>query len=419
MSYQVMPALAADEYQALKDDIAVRGPQVPIEKDEHGNILDGHHRVRACAELGITSYPSIIRPGLTEDEKIEHALTLNLARRHLSKEQRQQLVITLRQRGWSSPRIAALLGVSDQTILNDLATSKRLEVPLPARTIGKDGKSRPSVFAKTAYEARRALAALAGVPVAALPEKVLDVNRVARIGREYRAVQRGLTPVGDVRAGQVTLLYGDLRERGGEIPDASVDLIFTDPPYPEEYLPLWSALSALAARVLKPGALLVSYSGPEFLPDVLPRLSEHLRYLTCGALIFQGQSARCFPLRIINEVKPLLFYRQPSDAPLRHQWFSNAYRSRSQEKAWHPWQQAIGEARYYIDKLTQPRDTVLDPFLGSGTTGVAAVELGRQFIGIDCDPLAFATAQERLRSTEGNTTRIESGQQPRTDEEVQ
>jgi hypothetical protein len=94
--YQVMPPLTDEEYEALKADIAERGVQVPVEYDEDGNILDGYHRVRACQELGITDWPKVVRRGLTEEQKIEHALALNLHRRHLTREQRRELVARLR-----------------------------------------------------------------------------------------------------------------------------------------------------------------------------------------------------------------------------------------------------------------------------------------------------------------------------------
>lgn len=75
------------EYQRLKADIAKNGVLVPVEYDEEGNVLDGHRRLRACAELGIDDWPSIIRGELTEDEKIEHILALNLGRRHERRDQ--------------------------------------------------------------------------------------------------------------------------------------------------------------------------------------------------------------------------------------------------------------------------------------------------------------------------------------------
>jgi DNA modification methylase len=52
--------------------------------------------------------------------------------------------------------------------------------------------------------------------------------------------------------------------------------------------------------------------------------------------------------------------------------------------------------RYLITLCTREGATVLDPFLGSGTTGVACVQLGRSFIGIELDPDYFAIAEARI-----------------------
>jgi len=49
-----------------------------------------------------------------------------------------------------------------------------------------------------------------------------------------------------------------------------------------------------------------------------------------------------------------------------------------------------------VERLTQPGDLVLDPFLGAGTTGVAALRTGRRFIGIDNDPEAVTASRARL-----------------------
>lgn len=141
--YQVMPPLTDEEYEALKADIAERGVQVPVEYDEEGNILDGYHRVRACLELGITDWPKIVRRGLTEKQKVEHALVLNLHRRHLTREQRREVVARLRMQGWSLRRIADRLGVSDGTVRNDLELAGAQNYA-PATVTGADDKEYPA-----------------------------------------------------------------------------------------------------------------------------------------------------------------------------------------------------------------------------------------------------------------------------------
>jgi N6-adenosine-specific RNA methylase IME4 len=80
--YQLLPRLNAEEYAALEADIRNRGVQVPVERDESGNILDGHNRVEIATRLGI-DYPAVVRTFATEAEKVEHVIKLNLARRHL------------------------------------------------------------------------------------------------------------------------------------------------------------------------------------------------------------------------------------------------------------------------------------------------------------------------------------------------
>ena len=83
--YQVLPDMPPEQYEALKADIADRGVLVPIDLTEDGYILDGHHRYRACLELGIIDFPTIVRPDLDEHERRLFARNNNMLRRHLNR----------------------------------------------------------------------------------------------------------------------------------------------------------------------------------------------------------------------------------------------------------------------------------------------------------------------------------------------
>lgn len=63
----------------------------------------------------------------------------------------------------------------------------------------------------------------------------------------------------------------------------------------------------------------------------------------------------------------------------------------------HPTEKPVHLMAEYIGNSSQRGDVVLDPFMGSGTTGVAAVQLGRRFVGIELDPLFFDLACQRIR----------------------
>lgn len=62
----------------------------------------------------------------------------------------------------------------------------------------------------------------------------------------------------------------------------------------------------------------------------------------------------------------------------------------------HPTEKPVELMRHYIGNSTERRQSVLDPFMGSGTTGVACAKLGRKFVGIEIEPKYFDIACERI-----------------------
>src|SRR5690606_39120140 len=152
------------------------------------------------------------------------------------------------------------LGVSKATVHRDI---ERAEIgsgePIsPDRVIRQGGGSYPArrptvVAAKNEREAERAQQALATLGDAVPAAPVLDVKRVERVAREHQAAQRRAQPVEPATVvGEVDIRHGDFREVLADVPDGSVDAIITDPPYPGEFIDLFTDLSHLAARILKP-----------------------------------------------------------------------------------------------------------------------------------------------------------------------
>lgn len=87
----VMPALPDDKYAALRADIEQAGLIKSIIVDENDNILDGHHRYRACCELGIEIRTEAYRGVGGDGDKRLRIIALNLAERELSKPERKRL----------------------------------------------------------------------------------------------------------------------------------------------------------------------------------------------------------------------------------------------------------------------------------------------------------------------------------------
>jgi site-specific DNA-methyltransferase (adenine-specific) len=193
----------------------------------------------------------------------------------------------------------------------------------------------------------------------------------------------------------VQLLLGDFREIGDKIPDNSIDLIFTDPPYLKKYIPVYGDLGKFAYRKLKDGGSLVCYVGHYNLKDYLDLLGEYLTYwwIFCLKLDKVG-----FPMnnrRVVPRFKPLLWYIKGKQ--YKGKYIYDHIDSKFEGKQLHKWQQSTVEANHIISRMTEEGDTVCDPFLGSGSTGVAALELHRNFIGIEQSEETYNIARDRLQ----------------------
>lgn len=144
--YQLLGRLRPEEYLALEADIRERGVQVPVEVDEEGNVLDGHHRVEIAQRLG-KPYETLVRRFATEREKREHVLKLNLARRHMDSVQWGQAFGRLLDlRGVRTGRgarndaltsatvaeVAAELGVPERTARHRLSQASAFDALSPA-----------------------------------------------------------------------------------------------------------------------------------------------------------------------------------------------------------------------------------------------------------------------------------------------
>lgn len=158
-----MPPLDTATEAALRASIERFGVIVPVVKDQHGRILDGHHRARIAAELGVPC-PEQVREIADGDDALEIAVSLNADRRQMTPDQRREIVSALRQEGHSQRAIADAVGVSKRTVEKDIkaqvATGSHLEESarpeLPETTLGRDGKEYPAARPKKTRKARKA-----------------------------------------------------------------------------------------------------------------------------------------------------------------------------------------------------------------------------------------------------------------------
>jgi hypothetical protein len=394
-----LPPLTSDEYVALKADIFAHGILVPIDIDSSGAILDGFQRQKIADELKLKNVPRRIIGGLTPEQKRHHRITVNLNRRHLTSAQKRAIVkaeLKANPRN-SNSFIATLCGITDKTVSavrHDLEA--RSEIPKVAEFTGKDGKTYPrrtTMYTETANQSARATAALAALGDMA-PQKILTLNRAESMVRQqkwHKPYSGTPTPPKGIE-----LFCTDFRK--WTVKPASIDLIVTDPLYEKKSLPLWGELAKFAAKTLKPGRLLLAYTGIQYLPDVMDLLRQHLTYHWTIGLFCQGTRPIHRMLNVSMKWRPVFVF---SNGPAKkHQFITDAFQSARPEKQWHEYQQSLPPIQFYIERLTKPGQLVCDPFLGSGTTAVACRNLGRRFVGCDIDPTCISRTKQRLTEEE-------------------
>lgn len=190
----------------------------------------------------------------------------------------------------------------------------------------------------------------------------------------------------------------DFFEYSETISDNSIDLIFVDPPYDKETaLHVYKRLALEARRILKINGSLITYIGQYALPDILNDiLDSGLKYWWILCVKHSGTHAQMFTRKVFVHWKPLLWFVKGDEPMKALDSVADYVLSDPPDKKEHEWEQDTKEAIHFIQKLTVEGQIVLDPFMGSGTTAVAALQLGRKFIGTEIDSDAFQIARKKI-----------------------
>jgi DNA modification methylase len=233
------------------------------------------------------------------------------------------------------------------------------------------------------------------------------------------------------------LILGDCLQAMADIPDGSIDLILADLPYGTTackwdvvipFEPLW----AHYRRVLKPrGAVVLTASQPftsmlvmsnpkwfryEWVWDRVNKYTGHLnakkrpmrRHETVlifarAAHTYNPQRRRGVPYRVVNAAqRTAATYGAHHTEKLRSSDGLSAMPGSvlrikgHDKKGVHPTQKPVALMEYLIRTYSHEGEMVLDNTMGSGTTGVACLNTGRRFLGIEKDPAIFAVADRRI-----------------------
>lgn len=372
----LFPLMSDEEHSALVEDMSKNGydERYPV-MIYHKQILDGRNRFLAAQEAGVEPRFAEFYTAF-DDEALDYVIRSNLHRRHL----------TPGQRAVVAARMANMRHGGDRK--SDQAANLRLDISQAeaAKTMGVSERSVNEVKAieqiapelikeiengfYTINEAKKQ---------AKIQTKLAEKKELVKQFAEAKNTDICVVQVGDIQTFET---------------DMTFDAIITDPPYPKEYLPLWSDLARFAKSHLKHGGVLLAMSGQYWLPEVMRRLGEYLDYQWIMSCDFGGQKNSNYGAKVINIAwKPVLVYRNGGE-PVKIS--IDRFTNDKPDKNFHIWGQGVNGYLWQVEQFTKPNDLICDPFLGGGTTAVASVQSSRRFFGFDIDPENVAITKARL-----------------------
>jgi len=393
-----LPSFTNWEYEKLREDISRRGVVIPLLVDAKTlQIIDGRIRNRICEELGIREVPKILVGGLSGDDLTDLRIAVNLYRRHLSSEQKRELVAWhLRQHPESSDRkVAGETGVSDKTVAK---VRRGAEIPHLDRRTGRDGHSYPAaratVYAANRHEARVAQSGLAALgddaPPRPLSHRRLRTLAGAKAREEQSVLSREIPS-------EYTLACCDFRRH--DFPPGEARLALCDPPWLGAWAPHRADYAAAVFGALRPGGLAVAYCGQYHLPEwIKTYLDAGFAYRWLVACI-NGDGGGAVRDRgtIRTGWRPVLLLQRPGGEFRPPHMMIDVIRTAERSKSNHLWEQPVSEAEAFVGALSGPGDVVVDLTFGSGTSGVACAKVGgRVFHGCDIEARNIEVARGRI-----------------------
>lgn len=389
---EIFPMLSDVEIRDLAKDISERGLQNHIITHE-GQLLDGRNRLAACILAGIE--PKSMEYG--GDSPVGFVISANLRRRQLDPSQRAAVAVEIEPMFAKEAKERKVLNggdrksevanlrppVKNQGKASEQAAAVVSVSPRMVQEAKAIKKSNPEAFeriksgAVTVHEAKKEIR---GEEIKEIRAKM--VQEAAAVPKDHRY---------KVSVGNIETF---------EMPDEKqFDYIISDPPYMEEFLYLYETLAERAADDwLKPDGLLIVMCGQSYVNRIYTLMSRHLDYYWTAAYLTQGQPTPLRTRQVNSTWKPLLFF-VPKGSKYKGKIFGDVFVSEANDKSFHEWGQSESGMLSIISGVCLPGQTIFDPFLGAGTTGVAALKHGCLFEGIDLESNNVEMAKTRIHGT--------------------
>ena len=236
----------------------------------------------------------------------------------------------------------------------------------------------------------------------------------------------------------MVLLNQDCIKAMEGIDSNSIDLIVTDPPYNlgnfminrdtnlkkmrdnffgtagwdnmeyDEWANSMDNFFSSAARVIRRGGAMIVFMAIIKVETIIQLAERHgFYYKTTGIWHKTNPMPRNMNLHFVNSTEAWIYFTYKTKTgtfnnggAMLHDFIETSVTPNGERHfGKHPTQKPESLIQHFVEILSNPGDTVLDPFMGSGTTGVVSKRSGRNFIGIELDEQYFNMAKTRIEET--------------------
>ena len=402
-----IPALTDGEKAQLEASIDAEGCRdaLVVWKEEKV-LLDGHNRFEICTKLGKKF--EVVEKSLPDRTAAMIWIIKNqVGRRNLSESQRAMCAARLANLERGDNQHTAIAATSQSTAAQLFNVS--IDSVQRAKAVLESGSEELIAAVDNDEIAVSAAAEIANLPkedqgdvlkkgkegITAAAKEVKRKKAKARKEKREKQKADAVKLKHPLDGERFRLICGDISSVARQIKDASIDAIITDPPYGEEYVGLYRTLAMVAARVLRPHSHCLVMTGQANLPEILKNLCSvsDLQYQWTLAYFTPGESVQVFGRKIKSNWKPVIWLVK-GKCDWEH--VEDTVRSDMNDKRFHEWGQSVGGIAQLIERFTVKKSTVFDPFVGGGSTAMAALSLDRFFVGIDIEKSAIQETAKRI-----------------------
>lgn len=453
----LIPPLSPEEYRLLEESIKSEGcrEDLIVWKNGKFTIIDGHNRFEICKKHGVKFKVKDAKDFSCKEEVKEWIISNQLGRRNLTDSSRAYFIGRLyesrkKRQGTNNQYVKSEKHQNDvfhKTTAKAIATEQKTSQATVersaqfSRAVDKIAQTCGEAVKQQILKEEIKITQGEASKIASLPQEKQKVifNKIEtgeaqkrksltslikeeekKVNKEERKEEIVKADIAQTNPSLFKLFNGNSEEILKTLPDNSVDLVLTDPPYAIDYAPSWSkekwsenlnkddtiqllkTVCGELKRICKENAHLYFFSGWKAYPDFINVIAEYFDISNLIVWVKNNTSLCDFNKRYAFKHEFIIFAKQAgnNNRVLNEAQSPDVLEYARVNNPYHSCEKPVELLEYIVKNSTIEGETVLDCFMGSGNSGVASVRNKRKYIGIEKESDFLNKANDLIKREE-------------------